>query len=183
MKPNIPALVLAACVLSIAGCSSTPGKIDTGAIPAGTFCFISPKPLPAYAAPEPQVHALVKSAITESLARRQVRRVEAGGDITVAYMIITGNNASIASIEDYFGYGRDASGLRDKAFDKYTSSKNPEYFQAGTLLVDIIDSKSGKVLKRGHATRALQQNPSTEQRAARMQEAVEEILAGVRFTQ
>ena len=43
----------------------------------------------------------------------------------MAYLVILGNNASTESINTYFGYGRDAEALHDKAQDAYTSSKNP----------------------------------------------------------
>lgn len=169
-------------ILGIAGCS-TPSKVDKGPIHARTFSFIQTqgKPSPQFATNNQQIHALVQSSIARSLARRQVARVEQGGEVTVAYLIITGNNAVTTSINDYFGYGRDAAELSDRAHTKYTDAKNPNYFEAGTLIIDIIDSKTWKVLKRGYATRELLRNPSAEIQAARLNEVVEEILAGVRF--
>ncbi len=183
MKMNRITLVLAACALTLAGCSSTPTKVDHGPIAARTFSFINTagKPAPVFAENGQEVHALVQNAITQSLARRQVSRVEQGGDVTVAYLIITGNNAVTTSINDYFGYGRDAEKLLDTAHTKYTDSKNPNYFEAGTLLIDIVDPKTGKVLKRGYASRMLLHNLTPEARATRVKEVVEEILAGVQF--
>jgi hypothetical protein len=70
-----------------------------------------------------------------------------------------------------------------KAHSAYGKSQNPDYFEAGTLLVDIIDSKSFKLLKRGYATRMLQANLPMDQRATRIKEAVEEILRDVKFEQ
>ena len=100
----------------------------------------------------------------------------------VGYLIIVGNNAYTASINDYYGYGEAATGLHDKAQAAYTSSKNPNYFEAGTLVIDLIDSKSYKLLKRGHATRSILRNLPTDARAARLQEVVDEILRDVRIT-
>jgi hypothetical protein len=167
----------------MAGCSST--RIDTGAIAARSFNFIHPqgRPLPNYAENQKEVHSLVQSAISKNLSTRQVKPVAQGGDITVAYLIVAGNNAVTTSINDYFGYGRDAEKLVNAAHKKYTGNDNPNYFEAGTLLIDVIDSKSWKVLYRGYATRALQPNATPEQRTARVQAAVDEILGRLRFKQ
>lgn len=176
-------LLLAAGALAFAGCSSTPSKVDTGPIRARTFNYINTgaKPAPAYANDEQAVHVLIQEAITQTLAKRGVSNVAAGGDVTVAYLIITGNNASTTSINEYFGYGSDASALHEKAQSAYTRSKNPNYFEAGTLLIDIIDSKSFKLLRRGHATRPILQNLSAVDRAARIQGVVDEILRDLRI--
>jgi hypothetical protein len=107
--------------------------------------------------------------------------VASGGDVIVAYLVIIGNNASTEAISTYFGYGRDASGLHDKAQDAYAGSKNPNYFEAGTLLIDIIDAKTYKLLKRSYVTRPLLRNPTAEVQAFRFQEAVDEALWDVRI--
>jgi hypothetical protein len=181
--PNA-SLLLLSLALTLAGCSSTPTHVNKGPVRAQTFQFVNTgKPLPAYAAPEQQVHTMVQSVIKESLAQRKVQHVNQGADVTVAYLIITGNNAVTSSIDEYFGYGRGASDLRDKAHDKYTSSNNPNYFEAGTLVIDIVDSKTWKLLERGYATRALLQNPTPEQRMTRLREVVEQILKDVEFKQ
>src|SRR5262245_52963164 len=129
-------LTLAAAVLVLAGCSSTPTKVDTGPIHARTFNFVVniAKPTPGYADNRAIIHPMVQGAITKNLSARGINPVATGGDVTVAYLIITGNNGSTASINDYFGYGEDATALHDKAFKAYTESKNPNYFEAGTLV-------------------------------------------------
>lgn len=176
-KPNT-ILLLAAGALALAGCSSTPTKVNTGPIRAQSFSFVRTpdKPAPAYANNEQAVHALIQEDITKNLAQRGVSHVAAGGDVTVAYLVITGNNASASSISDYYGYGDDAFALLDKAHTAYSSSKNPNYFEAGTLVIDIVDGKTFKLLKRGNATRPILQNLSADDRAARIQEVVDEIL-------
>ncbi len=183
MKTILTSCFLTACLLALTSCSSTNTKIDTGPIPAHTFNFIQPpaKPVPTFADNRKEVHALFQKAIADSLARRQVNRVEQNPDVIVAYLLIVGNNAVTTSMNDYFGYGRDAAGLVDKAHKEYGDSRNPNYFEAGTLVIDIIDAKTWKVLKRGYTTRALVANVTPEQQAARASEVVEAILADVSF--
>ena len=164
-------LILAACVLTLAGCSSTPAKVDTGRIQARTFNFVNRSNRQA---------PMIQDAITKNLATRGVTKATANGDVTVEYLVIVGNNATTTTINDYFGYGEDATALHDKAHTAYTESKNPNYFEAGTLVIDLIDSKTFKLLKRGHATRPILRNIPDDERAARIQEVVDEILRDLR---
>jgi hypothetical protein len=182
MKTNT-LLLLAAGAFALAGCSSTPTPVSSGSIHARTFSFVDPgsRPAPGYADNSEAVHRMIQGAITNNLAARGVSRVRAGGDVTVGYLVIKGDHVSTASITDYFGYSDDVSALHDKAHAKYTGSKNPNDFEAGTLLIDITDGKTFKLLKRGHATRHLLRNLSAGARAAQIQEVVDEILRDVRI--
>jgi hypothetical protein len=174
--------VLAVAVVLIGGCS-TPTKVDKGPIKAASFNFLHPGPLPeaAFAANRQQVHAMVQEAISDNLTAKGLKRVADSGDVTVAYLIIVGNNVSTSAIDDYFGYGPDAGALADKAQKAYTDNDQRGYFQAGTLLVDIVDLRTHKVLARHYVTRPVLQNPTADVRKARIQEAVNEALRGVRI--
>jgi len=175
---------LAVVALLFASCSSTPTKVDKGPIKANSFSFVNTanRPQPAYADQRAEVNKIIQEAITANLARFNVPRIASGGDITVAYLIIVGNNATTTSINDYFGYGRDDSAISEIAHEKYTQNSNPNYFEAGTIVIDIIDSHTNKLLKRGYASRPLLANPTTEARTARIQQAVDEALQNLRIT-
>jgi hypothetical protein len=166
-----------------AGCSSTPTRVDEGPIRAATFSFVAKTPsrAPDYAAAQEQIDAMIQDAISRNLAARGLRRVASGGDVTVAYLLIIGNNASTEMVNTYFGYGRDASALQDQAHKGYTRNKNPNYFEAGTLLVDLIDTQSYKLLKRSYVVRPLLKNPTAEARAEHIQEAVDAVLSDLRL--
>lgn len=176
-------LILAVSAAALGGCSSTKSKVNSGAIRGSTFSFVDrgAKPAPEFADNRQEVHAMIQDAITKNLAARGVTRVPSGGQLTVGYLIIVGNNASTRRINDYFGYPDDAAALHDKAQSAYTRSKNPNYFEAGTLVIDIVDSSSFKLLKRNYATRPILRNPPPDARAARIQEVVDEILQDLRI--
>lgn len=178
-------LTLAAGILALAGCSSTPTKVDSGPIEARTFSFIhrANKPAPDYMDNREPVHQMLQEAITKNLAARGVSKVATGGDVTVGYLVIVGNNSTTEGIREYFGYGEDASALQNKAHKAYTGSKNPNYFEAGTLVIDLVDSKSFKLLRRNYATRPILRDLPNDVRAARLQEVVDEVLNGVRIRQ
>ena len=179
---NFKSLILPAAIVALAGCS-TPTRVDSGPIQARTFSFVDRgvKPLPAYTDNRQPVHAMVQEAITKNLAAKGVTRAASGGDVTVGYLIIVGNNVSTTALDDYFGYGEGADALQNKAQSAYTSNKNPNYFEEGTLVIDVIDSKDYKLLKRGYASRPLLKNLSADARQERIQEVVDEILRDLRI--
>ena len=174
--------LLAAGLLALAGCASTPARVDHGPIRAATFSFVKrgPAPLPGYADDRQPIHSMIQAAISRNLAARGVNRVDAGGDVTVGYLVIVGNNASTEAINDYFGYGEDASDLLDKAHTAYTGKETASYFEAGTLVVDIVDSKTAKLLKRSYATRPVLRNAPDDVRATRIQQVVDDVLGDLR---
>jgi hypothetical protein len=170
--------------LLVAGCTSTPTKVDKGTIRAVTYSFVTKGPTSAfgYADSRAPIHALIQNSISRNLESKGLKKVGSGSDVIVAYLVIVGNNVSTEAIDTYFGYGRDASALEDKAQTAYTNSKNPNYFEAGTLLIDILDAKTLKILKRSYVVRPLLRNPTPEIRAERIQEAVDKVLQGVQFS-
>ena len=176
-------LLAAAGVAMLAGCASVPTKVDTGPIRATTFNFVDggAKPLPAGADKREAVHAMIQDAISRNLTARGMTRATSGGDVTVAYLVILGNNVSTRSINDYFGYSDDAWALHEKAHEAYTSTGNPNSFEAGTLLIDIIETQGFKVRWRNYATRPILRDLPESARAARIQEAVDEVLRGSRI--
>lgn len=158
-----------------AGCS-TPTKVDEGPVHARTFSFINPGKNADFADKREVVHGFVQDAITKNLAAKGLTRVETGGDVTVAYLIVVGNPVSTTYINDYFGYSEDTAALMEKAHSAYTDRDSRNYFEAGTLLIDIV-GQNGKVLWRSYATRPLLGDVTAEVRAAHIQDGVDEALA------
>lgn len=177
-------VTLTVATLLAAGCSSTPTRVETGPIRASSFSFIAAAPkattdfAPDRWAP---IHAMIQDSISRNLADKGLNQAASGGDVIVAYLLIVGDNASTEAVNTYFGYGRHAEALHDKAHEAYNNSKNPNYFQAGTLLVDILDAKTYTLLERSYVVRPLLRNPTAEIRAERIQEAVDAVLKDVRI--
>jgi hypothetical protein len=181
MKNVMFAGILGAGLL-LAGCSSVPTEVDKGPIKASTFSFMNVNARQAeFAETDKAVHGAIQQAIASNLAAKGVRQVQSDGDVTVSYLLIIGNNVSTTSINDYFGYGPDAEALHEKAQNAYSGVKDRNYLEAGTLLIDIIDAKTQKLLRRSHVTKPLLKNPTAEARAARIQEAVNETLNGLQI--
>lgn len=166
-------------LLAFTACSSVSTKVDTGAIHASTFSFVNGGAHPDAADNRAATHLAIQNAIAKDLSAKGLAKVETGGDVTVAYLVIIGDNATTETINTYFGYNDETSALSDKAFQAYTKSKNPNHFVAGTILIDIVDGKTFKLLKRNYAYRPVLPNPTEAERAANIQSAVDEALAGL----
>jgi hypothetical protein len=182
---TLPSTILTAVLsLALVGCSSTPTKVNSGAIKASTFNFVSNnyKPEVGFTDERAPVHALIQTAIADNLAAKGLTRAQGNtvGDVTVAYLVIIGNNVSTTSVKDYFGYARDYAALAEKAHDIGTDSKNPNYFEAGTLVIDILDSRSGRLLWRNYVTRPTLRDKTQAVRQAAIQEAVNDALKNLR---
>lgn len=173
-------LAAAAFALSVGGCSSVKSHVDKGHISARSFSFLSTasRPAPSYAEDSKQAHAMVQQAIINNLAAKGVTNVASGGDITVAYLIIVGNNISTTSLNEYFGYTEDAMAMVEEVHKKQTASEgNRGYFEAGTLVIDFLSPATSKVLQRRSIEAPVLRNLPAEQRTERVQSIVNQALS------
>ena len=67
-----------------------------------------------------------------------------------------------------YGYGWRGSGMGDVSVSQYDE---------GTLVLDIIDIKENKLVWRGTGVGTLKDNPTMEEKTARINEAITQILA------
>ena len=183
MKTSTYSILLAAAFVA-AGCSSVKTHVDTGPITAHTFSFLNTgrKEAPTYADRRAQVYTMINEAITKHLAAKGVSQVPSGGDISVAYLVIAGNNATTTSLNAYFGYTDDATKLVDKVHTEQTI-KDPDrnYFEEGTLVIDIISPQTMKLLKRSTIQAPILRDVAADVRQARIQSLVDQALSGLRI--
>ncbi len=181
INTHLPFLLLAAGLVC-SGCSSVKTHVDRGHVTAATFSFLNTgaKPSPSYADSRQEVHALVQQAITRNLAAKGIRSVPSGGAVTVAYLIVAGNNATTTSLNDYFGYNSDTSAFVDKVHEEQAvKGKSREYFEAGTLVVDILEPATSRILQRRSIQAQVLRNLPVDARANRIQAIVDQALKDV----
>lgn len=180
---NLCLLPLLLAGLLFAGCASTPTRVDKGLLKVHTYNFINGgiALTPTATDRRDAIHQLIQKAIVNNLTAKGLQRTDGTGDVTVAYMIIVGNNVSTEAITTYFGLGRDADALHNKAEDAYSSSKNPNHFEAGTLVIDLLDAKTYELLYRNFVVRPIIGNATAAVRGERIQEAVDAALANLRI--
>ncbi len=177
------------CLLLAVGltaCSSVKTHVDKGTVTARSFSFLNTgrRELPTYAEARQHAHAAVQQALINNLARKGVSYVATGGDITVAYLIVVGNNATTTSLNSYFGYTDDSEALMNQVHKEQTSSsQSRSYFEAGSLVIDILDPKTSKLLQRRSIQAQILRNLPVEARTARLQSLVDQALSDVRISQ
>ena len=175
-----------AAALALTGCSSVKTTVDHGPVKARTFSFLDPgsRTMPDYADTRQQIHAMIQQALMQNLAAKGVTHVASGGDVTVAYLPIVGNNAATTSLNRYFGYNSDADALVNQVHKEQTvKNDDRNYFEAGTLVIDFLDPHTSKLLVRRTIQAQVLRDLTAETRAARIQAIVDQALADVRFVQ
>ncbi len=174
-------LPLVLTTLLIAGCSSMPTRVNNGAIKAHTFNFINGgiALTPPATDRRDVVNQQIQSAIIKDLTAKGLVRTEGKGDVIVAYMVILGNNVSTEALTTYFGADRHADLLHDKAQDAYSGSQNPNNFEAGTLLIDVVDGKTFELLYRNFIVSPIEGGTTMAERDALIQDAVDAVLKKV----
>jgi hypothetical protein len=172
-----------ALVFVVAGCSSVKTHVDKGPVKARTFSFLdtSSRPIPSDAEGSSQAHAIIQQAIVNNLAAKGVSHVATGGDVTVAYLIVVGNNVATTSLNKYFGYTEDTEAFVDRVHKEQTGENSRGYFEAGTLVIDILDPKTSKILQRRSIHAEVLRNLPTEKRTERAQGIVDQALQTVKF--
>ena len=177
--------LLLGCLLlagSLAACSSVKTRVDKAPVRARSFSFLNTgsRPLPGYAENRQEAHVAVQQALIKNLAAKGVSYVASGGEVTVAYLIVVGNNAVTTSMNDYFGYTSDSAAIVEKVHAQDTGSDQARaYVEAGTLVIDFVEPTTSKLLQRRSVQAQLLRNLPQEQRIARLQGIVDQALNDV----
>ena len=135
---------------------------------------------PAIANPtERSIHGLIQNSLRRQFAAKGLAYGSANADLVVAYLVIYQEPGMTTSYEDYFGYGRSADAIQDRAHVRgVVESKRPDYFRRAGIVIDLIDSRTNKLVYRDFAAGDVVRGASGATRAARIDAAVAQALAG-----
>jgi hypothetical protein len=178
-------VTLIALALIAVGCSSVKTHVDNGPVNARTFSFLDTgsRQLPGEAERNSEVHAMVQQAIVNNLAAKGVSHVATGGNVTVAYLVIAGNNVATTTLNTYFGYTEDSEALANRVHEEQTVNDSTRgYFEAGSLVIDILDPRTSKLLQRRSIHAQILRNLPMEKRTERLQRIVDQALQNVPFS-
>lgn len=178
-------LLAAAGVLTLAGCSSTPTRVDTGAVRAKTFNFFDARA--ANSAPlkprEAEIHGLIQAAIVKELAAKGLTKVEKDGDVTVTYLVIVSDGGKTVSYNEFYGVGGPADDLQLRAHDAFTvKNRNLTQYKAGTLLVDVANFREYQVYWRNYVWSPILSDLPDAERKDRLEGFVRDVLKPLRIT-
>jgi hypothetical protein len=128
---------------------------------------------------ERAVHRMIQDSLRRQFSAKGLAYGNGNAELAVAYLVIYQEPGITASYDDYFGHGRDSGEIADIAHIKGTvESGRPDYFQRAGIVIDIIDSRSNKLVYRDFAAGDVVRGASPASRAARIDAAVAQALAG-----
>ena len=140
--------------------------------------LVRPKSVPTFANPDDRANHAIQSALASTFRSKGFAVDPANADLSVAYLIVLQDNVSTRLIDDYFGFGRSSMQIAEIAHDRGVIRNNrADYYQAGTVVIDIIDNKTGKLVYRDYATRDVTGGLSDAQLQAHANSAVQQALA------
>lgn len=179
MKTTLLRIAAAALAFAAVSCSS---KID---MPKGTsrgytsarLVRADVKKSNAFIDNSAVVDRMIQKALGAEFQAHGMQTGNADAGLVVGYLILVQDNASTLALDDYFGYGRDSSEIADRAHTMgVLKNKRPDVFEAGTIVVDVMDAKTNKLVFRNYATRDVYEGVSASVRQQRVREAVAEAL-------
>ncbi len=140
--------------------------------------LVRPHSAPAVANPDDRVNHAIQSALASTFRAHGFDIQSANADLTVAYLVLVQDNATTTMINDYFGFGRNAMDIANLAHERGVIRNNrADSYEAGTVVIDIIDGKTGKLVYRDFATRDVTGSLSDAQLKAHADSAVQQALA------
>ena len=129
-------------------------------------------------ATEKQVHGMIQKSIARQFTSRGLAYGSGGADLIVAYMVIYQEPGMTARYDQYFGYGRDSDAISDLAHTRGAlDNKRPDYFRQAGVVIDVIDSRTNKLVYRNFAKGDVIKGATAGTRAARIDAAVSQALA------
>ena len=118
----------------------------------------------------------VNSAIESELSAKGLREVESNPDVYVTYHATKKDNTEYQT--DSFGYGMGGRGWRWGGMGMGgmgTSTTRAVTYQKGTLVVDLWDAKTKKMVWRGTSTSTLSDKP--DKNSKKIHKAMEKLFA------
>lgn len=174
-------ILLAAACLALAACST---GVD---MPQGTrkgyqsarLIQRDPNGPAITEATEKQVHGMIQKSIAKQFTSQGMAYGKGAADLVVAYLVIYQEPGMTARYQDYFGYGRDADQIANLAHTRGAlDNQRPDFFRQAGVVIDVIDARTNKLVYRNFAKGDVIKGASAGTRAARIDAAVAQALAG-----
>lgn len=182
-RPSFPALVAAFLALVLAGCAPSirvSHDYDPSADYSGyrTWSWLA-QPVPEVI--DPRVHndlvdERVRRVVERALASKGYQKLDPGqGDFGVRYHAAIEGKVSVQTINDTYGYG---PGWGPGPARGATTQTYVREWNEGTLVLDVVDGKSRKLVWRASAQAEVSaEPPPPEERDETLKQAVDDMLA------
>lgn len=173
-------LIAGVCALGLSACSNSIDmpKGNSRGYNSARIVKRAPDSAPIKSSRERAVHNLIHKNIQSQFTSRGLGFNTPDSDLVVAYMVIYQDSSITTSFDEYFGYHRNSEEILNEAHERgVVDGKRPDYFERAGLLVDVIDSKTNKLVFRNISVGDLVHGPSDVQRPEVVRAAVNEALA------
>lgn len=176
---TLPALALLSLALAACGPSIDMPKGTSKGYTSARLTQRDPQAPAITEAKELLAHRLIQNSLAKQFAAKGLSYGKGNADLVVAYLVIYQEPGVTSSYPAYFGYGRNAYDITDVAHVRGTvKGKRPDFFRQAGVVVDVIDSRTNKLVYRGFAKGDVLTNASESTRAARIDAGVAQALAG-----
>ena len=179
MKTHYSILSLCLGIVLLSGCS-TSKKID---LPKGNSAGYSsfrmykhnPNHVPDFTNREDRVNAYLKDALKSEFEAQGLKESEANAELIVSFLLIVQNTAVTEAISDY--YITSGSDIMSEAHRRMGKKNLPGGYEAGAIVVDIIDKDSGEIIYRDFAKREVLDYLTPAEKEQRARDAAVEAVA------
>jgi len=165
-------------IVLLSGCSTT--KID---LPKGKSTGYSSFRLyehdsqyvPDFTNREDRANALIQDALKKEFSSHGLKESQKDAELIVAYLLIVQNTAVSTAISDY--YINSGSDILSEAHRRMQKNHKSGRYEAGSIIVDVIDKNTGDLVYRDYASREILPYLSAEESEKRIAAAVAEATA------
>lgn len=119
----------------------------------------------------------VKSAVQAQMEAMGYNKVNVNPDFLVGWHASVKEKMDVQTINNYYGYGPGWGYNYWNSWGPGYSDTFTYYYEEGTLILDVVDSKTHQLIWRGTAKAVVDENATPDQRTAKINKAVEMILA------
>jgi hypothetical protein len=134
------------------------------------------RPAPTNAT-EVKVNRMIQQSLAGKFATHGLAFGKSDADLVIAYLVIFQEPGVTTRYDDYFGYGRSADEIGDVAHTRgILKSKRPDYFERAGIVIDVIDSRTNKLVYRNYAVGDVVRGATDSVRTSRIDAAVAEAI-------
>jgi hypothetical protein len=133
-----------------------------------TYTWSSNQRAPGDVRVTPALAAQIRDDIDRHLAQKGYVRVDTDGDVSVAYRVTIEGETIVQTMGGYSGTN----------WTEYITrpASSARRYEEGTLIIDVFDGASERLIWRGSAKAEVRQRVSPEDRSSRVTEAVRKVL-------
>jgi len=125
-----------------------------------------------------EVNEMIREAVEYRFGQEGFEVKDGDADLVVAFLLIIQNNVTTTAIGEYFGYSEDRGKILSQAHKKgVIKGKHADFYEAGAVVIDLLDAHSNKLIYRNFAKRNIVGNRTENEVQAEIQAAVDEALA------